>query len=78
MDLIPGTAVIYIHGTDGCFLSMKLFHRNNETLDAICPIDIAPVPVGLLLKIFMFFNKNIPVDELADILNRRKIGGGKY
>jgi hypothetical protein len=78
MDLIPGTAVIYFNGTDGCLLSMKLFHWNNQTLDAICPIDIAPVPVGLLLEIFMFFDKNIPAEELADILNRRKIGGGKY
>ncbi len=57
---------------------MKLFHRNNETLDAICPINIAPVPVGLLLEIFMFFDENIPADKLADILNRRKIGGRKY
>jgi hypothetical protein len=56
---------------------MQLFHRDNKALDAICPIDIAPVPVGLLLKIFMFFYDDFTADKLADILNRRQIGCGK-
>jgi hypothetical protein len=56
---------------------MNLFYRNNEALDSICPVNVASVTVGLLLKIFIFFNENITPGTLEDVLNRRQVGDGK-
>jgi hypothetical protein len=56
---------------------MQFFYRYNKALDAICPINITPVSIGLLLKILMIFNENIPCGKFADILHRRQVGCGK-
>ena len=77
MNFLPWTGIINFHSGYGCLYSMQFFHGDNKALDAICPIDIAPVAIGLLLKIFMFFNENITSGKLADVLNRRQVCGGK-
>jgi hypothetical protein len=56
---------------------MQFFYRDNKALDAICPVNVTPVSVGLFLKILIFFDENITGDKFGHVLNRRKIGCGE-
>jgi hypothetical protein len=77
MDFLPGATIIYLNGCYGCLFSMQFFNRDNKTLEAICPINVTPVPIGLLLKVFELFNEDITADKLADVLNRGQVSRGK-